>query len=292
MARMPLAAAHEVASRLEEAMRDELGPDVEVETHIEPLPADVLPGSDASPARIAEVREVSDRACRRNPRPRRGARRARARNRDGEIVNFHCSVDPALSVSAVHDMVDSAGAPAAPAISRHPARHRPRRAAASNLDSLRLSIRAQSFYITGHHAHRRTPPRPPPGLPPARLADRNRRSRRVAASDRDDGSRQAQAQAQPRRHAGAARARRRGAEAALARARRQAAAGGEFRRHAGPAHHRAAAEPRRSSSRSRPSSIRPTIPSSWGFTAPARPIARNARPKGFAASPIFSTGPT
>jgi divalent metal cation (Fe/Co/Zn/Cd) transporter len=26
---------------------------------------------------------------------------------DGEIVNFHCWVDPALSVSAVHDMVDA-----------------------------------------------------------------------------------------------------------------------------------------------------------------------------------------
>src|ERR1700733_11080099 len=43
-ATMALVAAHEVASRLEEAIRDELGPEVEVETHIEPLPADVLPG--------------------------------------------------------------------------------------------------------------------------------------------------------------------------------------------------------------------------------------------------------
>jgi divalent metal cation (Fe/Co/Zn/Cd) transporter len=25
----------------------------------------------------------------------------------GEIVNFHCQVDPALSVSAVHDVVDA-----------------------------------------------------------------------------------------------------------------------------------------------------------------------------------------
>jgi len=25
----------------------------------------------------------------------------------GEIVNFHCHVDPALSVSAVHDLVDA-----------------------------------------------------------------------------------------------------------------------------------------------------------------------------------------
>jgi len=26
---------------------------------------------------------------------------------DGEIVNFHCRVDPAFSVAAVHDMVDA-----------------------------------------------------------------------------------------------------------------------------------------------------------------------------------------
>ena len=26
---------------------------------------------------------------------------------DGEIVNFHCRVDPTLSVSAVHDLVDT-----------------------------------------------------------------------------------------------------------------------------------------------------------------------------------------
>jgi divalent metal cation (Fe/Co/Zn/Cd) transporter len=27
--------------------------------------------------------------------------------KDGEIVNFHCQVDPALTVGAVHDMVDA-----------------------------------------------------------------------------------------------------------------------------------------------------------------------------------------
>jgi divalent metal cation (Fe/Co/Zn/Cd) transporter len=27
---------------------------------------------------------------------------------EGEIVNFHCRVDPTLSVSAVHDIVDAA----------------------------------------------------------------------------------------------------------------------------------------------------------------------------------------
>jgi cation diffusion facilitator family transporter len=103
----PLAAAHEVASRLEEAVREELGASVEVETHIEPLPADVMAGRDAAPARVDEVRqalaalaaEISDLGEVHDVRVRETG--------DGEIVNFHCRVHPALSVSAVHDMVDA-----------------------------------------------------------------------------------------------------------------------------------------------------------------------------------------
>jgi cation diffusion facilitator family transporter len=104
---MALTTAHDIASRLEEGIRNELGPDVEVETHIEPLPADVLAGRDASPARRAAVHEalsslaaeVTDLGEVHDVRVRETA--------DGEIVNFHCRVDPALSVSAVHDAVDA-----------------------------------------------------------------------------------------------------------------------------------------------------------------------------------------
>jgi divalent metal cation (Fe/Co/Zn/Cd) transporter len=104
---LPLAAAHDIADRLEAAMREELGPDVEVETHIEPLPADILPGRDAAPARLAEVRERLGSLAAELPglgevhdvRVRETA--------DGEIDNFHCQVDAALSVSAVHDLVDA-----------------------------------------------------------------------------------------------------------------------------------------------------------------------------------------
>jgi cation diffusion facilitator family transporter len=102
-----LSAAHEIASRLEQAVRDELGSDVEVETHIEPLPADVLSGRDASAARLGEVREalaslaieIPDLAEVHDVRVRETP--------EGEIVNFHCRVDPALSVAAVHDLVDA-----------------------------------------------------------------------------------------------------------------------------------------------------------------------------------------
>ena len=102
-----LAAAHEVASRFEHAVRAELGPDVEVETHIEPLPADVLAGRDAAAARIAEVRELLSSLAAEIP-DLAEVHDVRVRETpDGEIVNFHCRVDPALSVAAVHDMVDA-----------------------------------------------------------------------------------------------------------------------------------------------------------------------------------------
>src|SRR5580698_917243 len=55
---MTLAAAHDVASQLEQAVSDELGSGVEVETHIEPLPADVMAGRDAPDMRIREVRDA------------------------------------------------------------------------------------------------------------------------------------------------------------------------------------------------------------------------------------------
>jgi cation diffusion facilitator family transporter len=103
---MTLAAAHEVASRLEDAIRDELGPDVEVETHIEPLPAEVLPGQDASPIRIAEVRELLTTLAAEIPNVGEVHDVRVRETSDGEIVNFHCIVDPALPVAAAHDVVD------------------------------------------------------------------------------------------------------------------------------------------------------------------------------------------
>src|SRR5262249_37080871 len=52
---MPLGAAHEVATRLETAVQEELGPEVEVETHIEPLQTEDMTGHDASADRISAV---------------------------------------------------------------------------------------------------------------------------------------------------------------------------------------------------------------------------------------------
>jgi cation diffusion facilitator family transporter len=103
---MGLAAAHEIADELEHAIREELGPDVEVETHIEPLQIEDLAGRDASPERVAQVRgTLADFA--EHLGPLRDVHDVRVRETgEGEIVNFHCHVDPMLTVEAVHDKVD------------------------------------------------------------------------------------------------------------------------------------------------------------------------------------------
>jgi divalent metal cation (Fe/Co/Zn/Cd) transporter len=98
--------AHEIADGLEQAVRDELGVEVEVETHIEPLQTRGLSGRDAADERIQAVHgELSSVAQRLGVV--RDVHEVRVRETpDGEIVNFHAYVDPLMSVSEVHDRID------------------------------------------------------------------------------------------------------------------------------------------------------------------------------------------
>ena len=103
---LSLAAAHDIATGLEDAIREELGPGVEVETHIEPLQSVDEPGHDASAKRVAAVRDaLTEIATKVDLVGAIHDVRVRAAD-DGEIVNFHCLVDPALKVAEVHDKVD------------------------------------------------------------------------------------------------------------------------------------------------------------------------------------------
>jgi divalent metal cation (Fe/Co/Zn/Cd) transporter len=104
---MSLGAAHKIASKLEGAIREELGPGTEVETHIEPLVVANLAGRDVDGAladrvklalrrHAAEVGSITD------------VHSVRVRQTEhGLVVNYHCRVDPALDVTAVHDRVDA-----------------------------------------------------------------------------------------------------------------------------------------------------------------------------------------
>jgi cation diffusion facilitator family transporter len=98
--------AHEIVSGLEIDVRKELGSDIEVDTHMEPLEPHELPGQDvpediraeitaALAKRAADAGIISD------------VHNVRARKTPaGLVVNYHCRVDPSLSVEEVHDHVD------------------------------------------------------------------------------------------------------------------------------------------------------------------------------------------
>lgn len=104
--KLSLGAAHELADQLENAIAAELGPDVEVETHIEPLQAHDALGREAPPERVQAVQfALAEIAA--EGRTIRDVHDVRVRETDeGEIVNFHCRVDPRLSVHDVHQKVD------------------------------------------------------------------------------------------------------------------------------------------------------------------------------------------
>ena len=103
---LALGVAHDIATELEQAVRDEIGPDVEVETHIEPLQPHDQTGLDAAPERVAAVRDALA-AITAEVAAVGEVHDVRVRHSDGgEMVNFHCRVDPLLTVAEVHERVD------------------------------------------------------------------------------------------------------------------------------------------------------------------------------------------
>jgi divalent metal cation (Fe/Co/Zn/Cd) transporter len=87
-------------------IHNELGADIEVETHIEPLEVQHLTCQDAPPAVVSEIstsiaeiantigaiREVHNVRVRATP--------------TGLIVNYHCRAEPLLDVQSIHEHVD------------------------------------------------------------------------------------------------------------------------------------------------------------------------------------------
>ena len=104
--RMSLGRAHQIASRVEAAIREELGPQVEVESHIEPLVAAQLEGREADAATVARIATTLAE----NTSADGGiddVHDVRVRvTAPGLVVNYHCHVDPALDVASVHELVD------------------------------------------------------------------------------------------------------------------------------------------------------------------------------------------
>lgn len=104
--RMSLGAAHMLASKLEADIQDELGPSIEVDTHLEPLRVSHLTGENANPE-VTEriVRSLSEKAARIGHLTDIHSIRIRQTS-DGLVVHYHCRFDPNLTVTSVHTHVD------------------------------------------------------------------------------------------------------------------------------------------------------------------------------------------
>ena len=105
--RMGLGKAHEIASGLESAIADEIGADVEIDTHIEPAEVNEVQGRAADPDLARRIEATLSATAARAGRLR-AIHKVRAREADdGVFVVFHCRVDPEVSVEAVHEDVDA-----------------------------------------------------------------------------------------------------------------------------------------------------------------------------------------
>ena len=104
---MDFTTAHDAATALENAISEELGEEVEVESHIEPLHIDGLSGAEVAP-------DVRERIEARLQKLADGVglltdiHDLRARhNEHGLFVTFHCRVAGTGTVETVHDAVDA-----------------------------------------------------------------------------------------------------------------------------------------------------------------------------------------
>lgn len=103
--RLPLTEAHAVATMLEQEIIAELGSDVEVETHIEPLLLHGLTGADVPEAeRVAIAAMLTEAAA---GGLASDVHNVRARRSDeGVFVNFHCRFAPETDVETLHGAID------------------------------------------------------------------------------------------------------------------------------------------------------------------------------------------
>jgi cation diffusion facilitator family transporter len=102
----PLKLAHDKASGLEAAIRRELGPRVEVETHIEPQPEVMLEGVNVRPS---EYKTISARLMLLASRQKRlrDVHNVRVRRTgEGLFVHYHCRFKGDETVDTVHTAVD------------------------------------------------------------------------------------------------------------------------------------------------------------------------------------------
>jgi cation diffusion facilitator family transporter len=101
-----LADAHDQATKLEEAIRNGLGGDVEVESHIEPQPARMLIGEPAPHAETKKIEKFLQQLAK-TEKSLSDLHNVRVRHADsGLYVHYHCRFASNETIDAVHAAVD------------------------------------------------------------------------------------------------------------------------------------------------------------------------------------------
>ncbi len=103
---MPLGDAHDTATALEDAIRRELGDDVEVESHIEPQPERLLEGNSEEPERAEEITAALRKLAASFPRITDIHSVRVRRNEEGLFLHYHCRCKPQETVEHVHSDID------------------------------------------------------------------------------------------------------------------------------------------------------------------------------------------
>ncbi|KRE17763.1 hypothetical protein ASE63_00735 [Bosea sp. Root381] len=106
-ATLPLGDAHEIATRLENAIRAEFGGETEVETHIEPMETGQPSGHNAAWETVEDIGKALAGEAMKLGGPIHDIHSVRVRQTaKGLVVNYHCRVDATLDVASVHAAVD------------------------------------------------------------------------------------------------------------------------------------------------------------------------------------------
>jgi cation diffusion facilitator family transporter len=103
---MPLHIAHDKATALENEIREGLGADVEVESHMEPMEPRLLEGATPSPSVVKEIEKTLARLAKRE-KQLSDLHNIRIRaNATGLYVHYHCRFAPELPIAEVHEISD------------------------------------------------------------------------------------------------------------------------------------------------------------------------------------------
>jgi cation diffusion facilitator family transporter len=103
---MPLHAAHDKATKLEDAIREGLGNNVEVESHIEPLDAVLLVGQPANERIVSRISKKLGALCKAE-KQLSGLHNIRVRQHEaGHYVHYHCRFKSTQTINDVHAVID------------------------------------------------------------------------------------------------------------------------------------------------------------------------------------------